>query len=111
MNVNEDAIGKKGRLRGMGRNGAQWRKRKEERNGWKAISGADTRINRVKSAKTRRSPKCAKGAERKRVTWRGGGWGGQSWFLGTEEKSVERECRERARGREREREREHYEKQ
>lgn len=45
MNVNEDAIEKKGATRiGEGR-----------RNGWEVISTADTQINRVKSGKVRRS--------------------------------------------------------
>lgn len=54
------------------------------------ISGADTRINRVKSTKTKRSSKRAKGVKRKGVTRRDGIREGQGSFPGTEEKSVER---------------------
>lgn len=82
MNVNEDAIGKKGTLVGDGEDEVEWRERGEERDGRDAISGADMRINRVKSARTRRSAGRAKGAEGQIVTWKGGGRGGQGGLAG-----------------------------
>lgn len=49
MNVNEKAIGEKG---------ATMRWKREDETNAKAISRADTRINRVKSAMTKRTGKC-----------------------------------------------------
>lgn len=72
MNVNEDAIGKKGRLRWMGK------KREGEKRGTKWMEGDFRRGYADKSGQEREDAERAKGAKRRRVTKKGGGARGRS---------------------------------